>query len=548
MSGRRCFYAVIRIGIDTQIRAGKYFGEGKRSVVLDMHKRQRRKKREELISTLANFDDIATLRLVWAVNALQSEAESSVRKYLNYPAEAATTDLTAKFFIHKWVLEGLLLLLLSTPKDRSRDIQPKAYLEFDTAAILYNLHKAAEDAEAAVLINSSNIRAELQRIGHRQFMWQKAFFNSDRMYRYYYVYGQGRCAKYFEEKYGLSINEFAVSCIVLFSQALKHPWFVIPKIDDSLRLRQEAIELTLRIVCRDLEFMRKDAKRRIDEVADKQHSSIAYLPSVMRQFPMVASGKLIIAPLPQLIIYRATSGLYYDLQGGPQGLLEEANNRFEEYGKHLIETRCPEFTVLREQAFGSKKQQLKTPDLLLKYKNEVKVVFECKATKLTFVAQFAEDAYGEATNAFNQIAKGIAQLWKFFSRARRGVYANEKVAADAYGIVLTMDAWFQLETTQLPELRARAEALVAEEPGVLPEDMRDVIFCSIEDLDDVLSISDELEFMDTLKRSRQPEFRGWALPSIRSPSWNERPERKKFPFDVVEVLPLWGEIMSRRQT
>jgi hypothetical protein len=511
-----------------------------------MHKRRRRKKRDELISTLANFDDIATLRLVWAVNALQSDFKSTVNDHLKYPHEAASLDLTSKYFIQKWILEGLILLLLSNPKDTRRTVQPRAYLEFNTAAHLHNLHKAAEDTESAVLINSSNIRAELQRIGHRQFHWQKPYFQSERMYRYYYVYGQGACADFFEAKYGLTINEFAMSCVLLYIQAMRYPWFEMPKLGDGLTLSSAAVERTLSIIRRDLKFVRDDAKRRIDEVAGKQHSTIAYLPSVLRQYPLVASDKYMIAPLPQLIIHRATSGLYYDLQAGPQALLEEANGRFEAYGKQLIEARCPEFTVLREQSFGPKKHQLKTPDLLLKHQGDIKVVFECKATKLTFVAQFAEDAYGEAANAFNQIAKGISQLWKFFSRVRRGVYSDESVAPDAFGIVLTMDSWFQLEATQLPELRAKAEALVADEPDMQPKDMREIIFCSIEDLDDVLSISNEAEFLDTLKRSREPKFRGWALPSVRSPDWGDRPERKKYPFDVVDVLPMWGEIMRAR--
>ncbi|AZO44946.1 hypothetical protein EJ076_29510 [Mesorhizobium sp. M7D.F.Ca.US.005.01.1.1] len=514
------------------------------SVRQEIYKRRRVKTRHELLNILSQCSDVQTLQLLWALNVLQTDMPPDLRRYLRYPDSAAKAQIGDKAFALKWEIESLILLLLSTPKT-TENVIPERYFEFDTACILLNLYKKAEEAENKILITDKTVIAEMQRYAHKQFLWQRAFLEPERLYRYYYVYGQGRCAEYFQQQNGLTMEEFALACVGLYLKMLQVAWEPVPGLGEVKQLRPEIIDLTMKIICKDLVELRTETALRINQVADKFSSKLSYLPSSLRHFPIISSknhGNRIISPLPQLIMLRATSGLYYDLASGPQSLIEEANDRFEQYGKELIEARYPRFKVSREMTFGPKKARLKTPDLLLFDNEEIKVVFECKATKLTFAAQFADNQYAEATTAFDQIAKGMSQLWKFFCRARRGVYSEETVRPDAYGVILTMDNWFNLEDTQLPELRKKAEALVADEPGISPEDMREVVFCSIEQLDDVLAVSSEDEFLDTLRKSQLPEHRGWALPVVRNPGWALDLQKKPYPFDVANILPLWKAV------
>ncbi|TIN90681.1 MAG: hypothetical protein E5Y06_31380 [Mesorhizobium sp.] len=511
------------------------------AVPLNMHKRKCAKTRNELLNVLSQCSDVQTLQLLWAVNVLQSDMPPNLSRYLKYPPSAAKAKIGDKAFALKWEIESLLLLMLSTPKT-TPNVIPARYFEFDMACILMNLFKKAEEAENKIRVIDVT---EMQRYAHRQFLWQRNFLQNERLYRYYYVYGQGECAAYFKEKNGLSVEEFAIACVGLFLWAHGNAWEHVPHLGEFKMLRQEIIHLALKIISRDLVDLRNDTAQRIHNAASKSSSKLSYLPSSLRQYPVISSsanGGRIIAPLPQLIMLRATSGLYYDLVEGPQALTADANDRFEQYCKKLIEARCPRFVVSREKPFGPKKAKLWTPDLLLSDGPEIKVVFECKATKLTYEAQYADNQYAEATKAFDQIAKGMSQLWKFFSRARQGTYAEDKVRSDAIGVILTMDNWFHLEGTQLPAIRKKAEELVADEPGVLLQDMRDVIFCSIEELDDVLAVSDEDEFLDTLRRQLLPQHRGWQLPSVRNPGWEKVLERKGYPFEISEVIPLWDEL------
>lgn len=505
--------------------------------------RKHKSTRERLLRNLSNVNDFGTLKILWAVNALQSDNPPDVRPFLAYPDSAAGARLGNNQFMPKWELENLLLLLLSTPKTLSNRVAPEeTYQKFDTARMLINLLKAAEAAEETRLIDNSNILNFMQKLGHKQFAWQRGFFSIERMYRYYYVYGQGNCASYFEAQHGLTMDEFAMSCLALHVQTFRVPWNKPPDASALKPMRPEAIGLTLDLISKELTDQRSEAQARIHELTQNSEWRVSYLPSTLRFHPIISSSLMdrYIAPLPQLIMFRATSGLYYDLVSGPQSLIAEATDRFEAYGKKLIEARCPRFSVMRESEYGPKLTRARTPDLLLKDEGTIKVVFECKATKLTFAAQYADDPLAQAPKGFSQIAKGMSQLWKFFSRARRRIYSDETVAPDAYGVILTMDSWFHLEDNQLPALRAEAEALLVDEPDMLPEDKRDVIFCSIGELDDLLAVSTEDEVLETLAKTRLPEFRAWQLTTIRNPGYALTLPARKFPFKVGEVIPLWG--------
>lgn len=485
------------------------------------------------------------LQLLWALNVLQSEMPpQSLSRYFNrLPAEAVRAKIGDSHFGLKWEIENLILLLLSTQKQKKASLRDYDYRSFGTAGHFLNLIKRVDESEEIFLLHTSGIDNAMQKLAHKQFFWQRPLLSVERLYRHYYVYGQGECAAYFQSKYGISIDEFAIACIALYMQFSMDAWQAPPSLPPELA-PPEVMNRVLSMISKDIEEMRRHTRDRITTMVVNNSAKLAFLPSTLRQHPIISSKTLngrMIAPLPQLLVFRATAGLYYDLSSGPQKLLEEANKRFEQYGKRLIEARCSRFEVLPEQQFGTKAHPCKTPDLLLKDEGRIKAAFECKATKLTFAAQYSDNPYAEASGAFAQIAKGMAQLWRFFSRARRRVYDKEPVDLNAYGVILTMDTWFHI-ATQLPDLFQAAEALVADEPDVQTVDKRSIIFCSIEELDEVLAVSDEGEFLETLQKSQLPEFAGWSLNNIRQPAGSEPLERKAYPFEIAEVLPLWDAI------
>ena len=217
-----------------------------------------------------------------------------------------------------------------------------------------------------------------------------------------------------------------------------------------------------------------------------------------------------IAPLPSLILLRATVGLYYDIIKGGTPVLNDANARFEEYARTALTTYCPAFEASPAVKYVVKKNPVETPDVLLKQEGRIVAVFECKATKLTFEAQYGDDPVENARSGYEQMAKAVFQLWKFFSHVRRGLVELD-VAEDAAAIVLTMDAWTQMSAELRARIITQAEQLAADkEPEIEAEDKRQPIFCSIQDLDELLLTSDEEHLFGAFKVATQDKYIGWG--------------------------------------
>src|SRR3546814_12301857 len=64
----------------------------------------------------------------------------------------------------------------------------------------------------------------------------------------------------------------------------------------------------------------------------KGHRHTAYRPSILRDFPIIAfgeKGERLRAPIPELIMYRYTSGLYLDVVQGGSAVWTDIGPRFE---------------------------------------------------------------------------------------------------------------------------------------------------------------------------------------------------------------------------
>jgi len=142
-----------------------------------------------------------------------------------------------------------------------------------------------------------------------------------------------------------------------------------------------------------------------------------------------------------------------------------------------------------------------TPDLLVNDGQKIVLAIECKATKLTYLAQFAEDPFEAEKKQYLQIANGVFQLWRFFSHVRRG-FVSESIDADTAAMVLTLDPFAMADHELKAKILEEALSLAEKAGHILVEDRRHIIFCSIEGLEEVLSRSTEDTFLSTLMAAR----------------------------------------------
>ncbi|WSH56582.1 hypothetical protein U8P68_17195 [Rhizobium ruizarguesonis] len=513
----------------------------------ELHRRKLAKSLASLKEALSNVDtEVGFLKMIWATDMLQSKLGKDVSRYLQYPADAATDSAESVFAVRKWELETLVALYFNIPSVAPLQRSGKRKLNtstFDAISHMINILRKVEDSESGVRLTPQNVLREMHKIAHRQFEWQRSFSTRERLYRFAYIYGQGGCGEYFQTKYGLSINEFLQAGFLIFAHAHIVPWMQ-PAGLERLDVTVESVAKTLGIMSLSRQDFRASATELNETLFEGKNLPFPYLPSLLRRYPIIAESRFgsFIAPLPQLIMYRMTVGLFYDIAAGPQALLNEANNRFELYAQRLLQGFFPSFEVMGSKRYGPKRSSIDTPDILVAIENTISIVLECKATKLTYLSQYADEPVQEARKGYEQIAKGIAQLWRFFAHARLGLFNCRPVSPEAVGILLTLDAWLPMSVELQDEVRDIARSLVAKDTDITEADMRRVIFCPMQDLADTAIISTEAQFRQTIARAVEDDFRGWALREIRRKiDQSENPH--EFPLDYGDVLP-WMKAMT----
>src|SRR4051794_13560662 len=150
----------------------------------------------------ARANDAAFLQMIWAVDALQSGREDEAKRYFStYPPEAAAeSSIRSAIGIHRWELETLTVQLFLTSKELPRE-QGNLLLDcsrFESIRQTINRLRALENVESARYLSGDfSIWGEMHRIAQRQFHWQRGYFNTPQIYRYAYLYAQGKCADYF---------------------------------------------------------------------------------------------------------------------------------------------------------------------------------------------------------------------------------------------------------------------------------------------------------------------------------------------------------------
>jgi hypothetical protein len=509
--------------------------------------------RRKLDKVLARARDEDFLQMVWATDALQSDRAAFARPVIAYPADAATSEISAPKAIRRWELETLACQLLITPKAASREGKNRITncAQFVTAATATNYLRSLEDAESGIYLERVDVvDVELPRIGHREFPWQRGYLNAAQFYRYAYIYGQGDCAAHFERTYGLTFNEFSLVGFGLYAALSKRAGLLRPYSMEALGVRPAVMDAALALLSIPGATARTLASSMVQEANERSHSilPVAYQPSVLRKFPILSYGdgnERLRAPLRDLLLLRITAGVYYDLVGGGGGLRNEASGRFEAYCARYTAAMLPRLTVERGHTYELRGNVVETPDVFLKDNGEVVIAIECKATKLTFAAQYADDPVADAKREHDEIAKGVFQLWRYFSHARRGLIADARCRHDARGIVLTLDTWLVMSRHAQTQIFAAAEVLASADPEITPADRRRVIFCNVQDWESVLSRSDEDAFLHAVMAASEERFLGWTLPNVHHETEAPKEERR-FPFDLNEVLPWWGATAELR--
>lgn len=507
--------------------------------------------RKKLDKLLSRAGDEEFIQLLWATHILQSEHPDPARKFIlpeTIPDGAVSAEMPSRYAIHKWEIETLANELMTVPKAKPKKNGPTRTLRWDhfgAAVDCVNWLRKLENVEYRVQKKREDIFIEMGRIAARQFDWQRGFVNIPQFYRNTFVYGQGPCAAQFEKAHGITLNRFSQIGFMLFVSLTKFPVVRNDKSWMKMGVDWEEVERVLALIAMPFPkaaALARDRRRKMIHTADK--------PSILRQAPCLRFGKKgerIRAPLPELILERVTSGVFYDVVGGGGPIRDDYGRRFEDYcARYLVES-LPSFEWEREFSYRKKPNKLDTPDILCKQIGQISVAFECKATRMSQQAMFGKNPIDD--RGYQDITKAVFQLWRFFSHCRRG-YVGRTVRDDAVGVVLTLDNWLLMADTLRKQVLSDAAKMALEKDADISEaDRKPIVFVAVPELERTLSVSTEATFSQALKQSNTKRYRGWRLDGVHNDLIEGTPHpKRKYPFSdkLGQLLPWWDEFGEER--
>lgn len=501
---------------------------------------RQRRTRNNLAKILKMIQHEELVAAMWAVRALQSGRVAAGRRLIrDFPLEGATPDLKSKYAFYPWRIEILINELFSEGEGQIKDLERKRVnlSSFNGISLVSNKLYEAECADDAASIDGDmHILNQMHRIIHLQTEWQSGFLKYSNFYRAGFLYGGVLSRGTFKTRSGVDLELFTKAIFYLYA---------IYQNNSGIRLDNERgiVDIDpndLNTIMKHISISKKDAAAKSKQLRNwKDH--ISYRKSFLRQWPVISFDSIYYCPLPELLILRIGSGLYYDLISQDGAVRNEISNNFELYIRNLLEA---VFFRNLPQAHNYRvgRNRLDAPDIIIEQGEGVAIVLECKATRMSFEAMFAENPIDEAQRGYGEIIKGVFQVWRYCMHCRLGL-TGRNLNIDARGIVLTLDPWLMTANLLQDEIIDRAKALFNDRcPEGLEEDCIPMVFCPVVELEVMCNKATRESLIATIDFASEQRYKGFHLSTVHKLEFPDVNENRPYAFSgrMSDVWPWWG--------
>ncbi|WP_323715875.1 hypothetical protein [Paracoccus aminovorans] len=418
------------------------------------------------------------------------------------------------------ILSEFTLEQIAREAIRHSDIIPRrgrTLRQWDTLANIVNGIRELEGEIYAEFQIGKRIHLELMRIAHRQFVWQQFRFHQVPAIRYYKLFNTPLIDSYAQAATGLSLKEIYTIGMCYLGHFLESPRVTrildvrIPGLTQGHFERFLAFTSLPRNVL--AEHLR--AEHSLDE-------GFGYRYSSLREFPMVGLSHLgrdeLACPIPTLLFWRITTGLYYSLKD-IDGFFTEFGSSFQRYVGEVLGARITsvERKILPEEEYSIGKNRKHTVDWIVQQGGDAALFIECKTKRMTWASK-AEIADLDALNKdLDALAAAVVQVYKTIVDYRAGSYPQLPFARgrQVFPMVVTLEDWYFFGS----EMPARLDALVrtrmaaAELSDAWLDEMPYSIL-SVHELERATRYFNEVDLTTlVLGRARNKEYSRWGFAS-----------------------------------
>ena len=455
-----------------------------------------------------------SLSVIWAysqylqVNGFQMPGDIQVHK-------SFVDARPRQAIISEFVLEQIAREVV-----RHAEIQPRrgrSLRRWDTLADIVNDLRDLEGAIYAEFQVGKLIHLELMRIAHRQFVWQQDRLNSAPIIRYYKLFNTPEINTHAQAATGLTLKEiYTIGMLYLghFFDAST----ITRVLDIQIpNLTQEHFEqfLAFTSLSRKELAARLRAEHALDEGFNYRYSSL-------REFPLVRISHLgreeVTCPIPTLLFWRITTGLYYSLKDVP-GFLTDFGSSFQRYVGEVFHARVTsaQRTVLAEQEYHVGKDRKHTVDWIVQQGDAAALFIECKTKRLTWASKAEIADLTSLQRDLDTLASAVTQVYKTIVDYRAGHYPQllYAPARQVFPMVVTLEDWyfFGKEMPGRLDLSVRMKMAQAGLSEAWLEEMPYTIL-SMHELERAVRYINEIDLPTLmLGRARDPEYSQWGFAS-----------------------------------
>jgi hypothetical protein len=303
-----------------------------------------------------------SLYVIWAYSEFLQINDFNMPNDIEVAAQFLEADFP-QVIIAEWTLEQIAREVIQYSTDNSK--AGKSLRQWGTLAQIANTLRDLEGEIYSTLVGKGKIHLEMMRISHRQFIWQQHRLDWRLIIRYYKIFNSAPINLTSQQSIGLTIDQVFLIGMSFLGNFFDHPFMDRPTKVEIPGLTLEHIEKFLKFTSLNLNELRHglQAEHALDE-------GFAYRYSPLREFPLVRFSRVgvdeIACPIPILLAWRITTGLYYALKG-ERGFAIAFGHAFQAYVGEILSHRITDgaITTLGETEYRVGKRRKDTVDWIV---------------------------------------------------------------------------------------------------------------------------------------------------------------------------------------
>lgn len=326
--------------------------------------------------------------------------------------------------------------------------------KWNTFSNLINKLRELDEYISRYLVDDTAILHEVTvRLAHRQFKYQTELPSQTSLIRYSRIFGHATVERIIKTKIGLSPKQlFTIGAGLWMKYTSQHLGIHYPLDELALSgITHADYDTFMQLYSLSMKEMKQrlTAERRLDDTFMYQFHALQSHPLILTEL----HGRLAhICPIPTLLFWRITSGLFYDLIH-ERGFDQAFGTSFQDYVGQMLEKTFDGSSV---QVYSEEPDRRpKRADWIIDQPTSFMLI-ECKTKRMTIGAQTTIQDDNELRAQLGVIGEAVVQSYQVLEAYKNGRYRPQHYPYDPakcpFICVVTLENW-HLMGPQLENLR-----------------------------------------------------------------------------------------------